>query len=115
MISHCKNIQPATSQNHKGGTGITTFYPCFSATEPDNTGIRFVGKVSLEPGASIGEHPHGQDDEVYIVVNGNGVYSENGVDFDIEEGAVLLLRRGNSHGMRNTGTVPLVFYAVVAG
>lgn len=116
-----RNIDPIYSENHRGGTGMTTFYTCLSPAYPvieksvgPDDHITWVGLVEVAPGASIKEHVHDEDEEVYIVVSGRGVYTEDGEDTPIEEKDVLILRRGHSHGMRNTGDTPLVFYAVVA-
>ncbi len=116
-----KNISPIFSEAHRGGTGLTTFYTCLSPEYPkigESVGpddhITWVGLVEVAPGASIKEHVHDRDEEVYIVISGRGVYTEDGRETPVEEKDALILRRNHSHGMRNTGDVPLVFYAVVA-
>lgn len=116
-----QDIAPIYSEAHRGGTGLTTFYTCLSPEYPrieESVGtddhITWVGLVEVAPGASIKEHVHDQDEEVYIVISGKGVYTEDGKEFPIKEGDVLILRRNHSHGMRSTGETPLTFYAVVA-
>jgi mannose-6-phosphate isomerase-like protein (cupin superfamily) len=116
-----KNLNPIFSEAHRGGKGLTTFYTCLSpdyprveeSVTPDDH-ITWVGMVEVAPGASIKEHVHDRDEEVYIVVSGQGVYSEDGQETPVGERDVLILRRNHSHGMRSTGDAPLVFYAIVA-
>ena len=119
-ISIC-DITPMYSNAHRGGEGVTTFYTCLSPDYPEieesvgpDDHITWVGLVEVAPGASIKEHLHDKDEEVYIVISGTGVYSEDGTPIPIGEKDVLILRRGHGHGIRNTGLTPLVFYAVVA-
>ena len=116
-----RDVKPFYSERHRGGEGLTTFYTCLSPNYPvldDSIGpedrISWVGLVEVAPGASIKEHVHGDDEEVYIVISGKGIYTDDGQEVPIEEKDVLILRRGHSHGIRCTGEEALLFYAVVA-
>ena len=49
-----------------GGKGLVKDARVFDEGDFD-TALRFVIYNALQPGSSIGVHPHGQDEEVYVV------------------------------------------------
>jgi len=66
--------------------------------------LRFIDLSVLAPGADIGPHTHADDnEELYVVVEGRGLMSLDGQEFEVEPGDVILNRPGGSHGLRNTG------------
>jgi len=66
--------------------------------------LRFIDLSVLAPGADIGRHTHADDnEELYVVVEGRGLMSLDGEEFEVEPGDVILNRPGGSHGLRNTG------------
>ncbi len=71
-------------------------------------------RLELEPGASIGCHLHGDNEEVYFIMSGNGVYCEDGEKHEVKAGDIMLCRMGHSHGLENTGSVALVIGAAIA-
>ena len=80
-------------------------------------GTRFhqASRVELDPGAVIGEHLHAGNEELYWILSGSGLFIEDGIETAAVPGDLLLTRQGHRHGLRNTGSEPLVFLAVVAG
>ncbi len=117
-----KDANTIQSMNHRGGNGCTTIHKYFSFDEDpkgitqdsEKQSVRFAALIELEPYASINEHDHPTDEEVYIVISGQGIYTENGQETPIGPQDILILPRGESHGIKNTQDVPLVFYAVIA-
>lgn len=75
---------------------------------------RMVARIELEPGTSIGYHLHEDDEETYAIVSGEGVFTGDGEEVPALPGDVFLTTMGHGHSLRNTGTEPLVFFAVVA-
>lgn len=70
-------------------------------------GIRFVHDDVLEPGASIGEHEHTDDEELYLVVSGHGTMIMDGVPTPIGPGDASLVKRGHTHGLINGPDEPM--------
>ncbi len=70
-------------------------------------GIRFMHDDVIEPGASIGEHLHRDDEEVYFVVEGRGTMILDGQKSPIGPGDVSLVRRGHTHGLVNSPAGPM--------
>jgi mannose-6-phosphate isomerase-like protein (cupin superfamily) len=66
--------------------------------------LRFIDLSVLGPGADIGSHTHGVDnEELYIVVAGRGLMTLDGDEFEVGPGHVILNRPGGTHGLRNIG------------
>ncbi len=70
-------------------------------------GVRFMHDDVIEPGASIGEHRHQHDEEVYFVVEGRGTMLLDGQRFPIGPGDVSVVRPGHSHGLVNSPDSPM--------
>lgn len=78
--------------------------------------FRLVGQLTVPPGASLGLHTHNGEEEIYVVLSGKGIYTDaDGQEKEIGPGDVTFDFDGQTHGVRNEGTEPLVFIAVVAG
>ena len=104
--------QGITKTGMRGGKGRATI---FHATAPlGEELITLASRIELEPGASIGLHLHDCDEEVYAIVSGNGIYEYDEGECPALPGDIFTTKKGMSHGLRNTGDGPLVFFAVVA-
>ncbi|WP_226383594.1 cupin domain-containing protein [Paenibacillus massiliensis] len=53
------------------------------------------------PGTSIGYHEHKQNEEVYVVLEGQGRMTVNGEERDVKPGDVILNKPNWSHGLEN--------------
>lgn len=80
--------------------------------------LNFIDLCVVPPGASIGDHTHGPDDEeIYVVVEGRGRMTVEGESFDVGPGDVVVNAPGGRHGLRNEADAPLrlVVLDVAAG
>lgn len=99
-------------ENVRGGRGGGLFtYAVDGAVSGSH--FKMIARIRLEPGSSIGEHPHDADEELYYIMKGKGVYYENGVPHPVREGDFLVLYRGGTHGLKASDDGELVFLAVV--
>jgi mannose-6-phosphate isomerase-like protein (cupin superfamily) len=71
------------------------------------TNLNFVIYVELDPAASIGYHKHGENEEVYVILEGSGSMTVNGEERLVKPGDVIINKMGWSHGLVNTSNVPL--------
>ena len=69
--------QPAQIESVHGGEGLCRNCRVLGP-ESFDTPVRFLYYTVLPSGASFGEHTHGDDNEVYLVLEGSGLYSMNG-------------------------------------
>ena len=77
--------------------------------------FREIGWLTLPPGASIGEHKHTDNEDVYIIVSGKGVFTDStGKQTQVGAGDITIARPGQSHALKNIGKEPLVFLDLIA-
>lgn len=63
--------------------------------------LSFVDYVEIPSSCSIGQHRHGNDEEIYFIVSGNGRMTVEDETFDVREGDLILNRPGGRHGLEN--------------
>jgi mannose-6-phosphate isomerase-like protein (cupin superfamily) len=95
----------------RDGDGIITL--THLTDETNETNLRLIAEFTIPPGASIGAHPHDNETEYYIFVSGTGVVYDEGVEKPVCPGDTMVTGHGASHSVKNTGTVPLVFHAII--
>lgn len=74
---------------------------------------RMFGKLTLVPGASIGQHQHTGETEYYWILSGSGIVTEADGEKRVEKGDVVITGGGASHAIRNDGKEDLVFLALI--
>jgi mannose-6-phosphate isomerase-like protein (cupin superfamily) len=123
-----RNIEDAPAydvSNCEGGLGtiknITLFgdeaqMPVVGPRNPeDNSNFHYVHRTTLPVGMSVGEHPHEGNEQFYLIIEGEGEVTLCGEQFPVKPWSIALIRSGGSHGIRNTGDVPLVYICVETG
>jgi quercetin dioxygenase-like cupin family protein len=111
MIRRLSELATERKSGIHGGDGAALTTDYLANGEMD--GVVTAGRVVLEPGASIGEHPHPNHDELYLVVEGNGTGILDGGQFPITAGDMYLLKAGQSHGMVNDSDQALAFFMLM--
>jgi mannose-6-phosphate isomerase-like protein (cupin superfamily) len=74
---------------------------------------RLFGKITLKPGVSIGLHQHVGDCETFYVLNGDGLYNDNGSLIDVSAGDILYVDNMGSHSIENKGDSDLELLALI--
>jgi mannose-6-phosphate isomerase-like protein (cupin superfamily) len=95
----------------RDGEGVTHFTHLVDASTEKN--LRLLAELTLEPGASIGKHPHVSETEYYLILSGTGTVDDDGKEVTVKPGDAVITGNGASHSIKNTGSVPLVFHAVI--
>ena len=72
-----------------------------------------IMKLELAPGAYLGEHTHVGNSETIYVLSGTGTMLCDGVEEALTPGVCHYCAQGHSHKLMNTGTEPLVTFAIV--
>ena len=67
----------------------------------------------MPPGAGIGVHKHGAEDEVYIVTQGTGMLNDGETETRVGVGDAILTGNGESHAIANDGEEPLEIIAMI--
>lgn len=111
MLRRLEKLKETVREGIRGGVGRGLNREYFGPGEM--AGVRAVGRVSLEPGASVGRHAHPGEEELYVVLEGSGLGVVDGEAFPVGPGDAFLCKAGHSHGLENPGPGPLVFLAVL--
>jgi oxalate decarboxylase/phosphoglucose isomerase-like protein (cupin superfamily) len=94
-----------------GGLGRIGFHRVLESAAFDGP-WNFVDYAVIPPGASIGRHTHGDDEELYLILEGRGTMHVEGRDFPVRAGHVVLNPRGGTHGLVNDSDAPLRVFVV---
>lgn len=115
IITH-EQLQKLDKSNLGGGEG--TVNAAFAFTRDNATSgqvIKEIGWLTLKPGTSVGYHKHVDNEDAYIIVSGHGLFKDSdGKTYPVKKGDVTIARKGESHGLSNNGSEPLVFISVIA-
>ncbi|MBN1671008.1 MAG: cupin domain-containing protein [Kiritimatiellae bacterium] len=106
MIRRKDEMNERPIENCHEGTGVLMCRTVLKGGDSE-VGIRFMHDDILEPGATIGEHPHEGTEEIYFVVEGQGMMVMDGRRFPIGPGDVSLVERGHTHGIVNSDEAPM--------
>ena len=68
---------------------------------------------TLKPGCAVGNHKHSGEMEIYYILEGEGLYNDNGVESTVKAGDVTVCNDGESHGLLNTGSTDLKMVALI--
>ena len=100
MIIKSEERKSETREHMRGGAGevVITHYT-------DREGLydkgRMLAHILLKPGCEVGYHDHQNEEEIFIVVKGEAVYNDNGVETVIKVGDSTYCRHGENHGVIN--------------
>lgn len=99
-------------ENLRGGKGELQFSHIFEKDELSNKANMFA-EVTLLPGESIGEHPHGEEGEMYIVMSGKATVTDCGRVYELSVGDAMWTTGGETHSIENKTSEPLIIYAII--
>jgi len=111
MVIQRKEMKAEDKERMRDGDGIAHLTYLLDADTEKNA--RMFAEVVLNPGCSIGYHPHDAETEYYFILSGTGVVNDNGSEKNIGPGDAMITGNGMSHSIKNNGSVPLVFHAVI--
>lgn len=107
-----REMQTQTEEYNKDGKRAFTLYN-LKEFEGINDKIRQFSYVVLDVGEEVPFHEHHGNAENYYIISGEGVYNDNGKEIPINAGTVTFTPSGEGHALKNTGTEPMTFIALV--
>jgi mannose-6-phosphate isomerase-like protein (cupin superfamily) len=107
MIKNVHEVIPEIAEGVRGGNGSVTAHKLLDLFP--GSAIKSLAIVRLEPGASVGEHSHQEEEDFYYCIAGAGVVVDNGIEYPFTPGTLQITRSGESQAIRNTGETELVF------
>ena len=100
MIKQANELKQSIVHNLRGGIGDITRIDLFSGDEMLNKAIS-CAVLLLPKGASIGEHSHSPDAEIYYILSGNLRVTDDNITKDLHEGDVVFTGDGATHSVVN--------------
>ena len=112
MVIKKADMTTAIKEQLRGGNGNTELLHIVPADAlPAKS--RLFSVATLQPGCGIGVHEHTAETEVYYVLEGEGTVYDDGKEMPFSKGDTNVCGDGHTHGITNTGDVPLVFIAAI--
>jgi mannose-6-phosphate isomerase-like protein (cupin superfamily) len=105
IIRNFLTTPPTLEASHEGQGTIKNV--SLYGADDFSTDLRFVIYSELKPGTSIGYHTHGDNEEVYVILEGRGVMTVNGQAREVGAGDVILNKPHWSHGLENSSETDL--------
>ena len=112
MIRRFSEQTGREQENVRGGNGKVLFQDLFPAGEMSGL-LSMASVVTLLPGCSIGVHDHTENGELYYILQGKAVVTQDGEDHVLTAGDAQFCAEGHTHGIRNEDFGPLLFLAVI--
>ena len=78
MFQMKDEMQTAVKHNIRGGDGSPSFRYLFSA-EQLGSRAEMMAVITLQPGESVGVHPHETNGEAYVILEGAATVTEDGI------------------------------------
>lgn len=112
MIKRADEMKSAVKVNMRDGDGQVVVTNMLEAGEYTGKS-RLIATLTLEPGCSIGEHVHENEEEVFYVVEGQAEYYDNGEWVTLYKGDSCICLGGQKHSIANRSDKTLVVVAVI--
>ena len=111
MIIRRSEMKTESKEKMRDGEGITHLTYLLDGSDQKNA--RMFAEITLNPGCSIGYHRHDSETEYYFILSGVGTVNDDGNEVEVKQGDSIITGNGASHSIKNTGSVPLVFHAII--
>ena len=112
MFQSSADMTRELRHNVRGGQGSPEFCHLFSQEQLGGR-LDLLATVTLQPGESVGVHPHVGNGEVYCMLSGCATVTEDGQERVLQPGDAEFCADGHTHSIRNHTDAPAVFLAVI--
>ena len=112
MIRKAADCNKEYRENMRGGNGTVEITNFATPAELNDKG-RLFANITLKPGCSIGYHVHEKDSELFYLIKGEAVYNDNGTEYTVSAGDVMICPAGTGHAVANNGEEDVELCAVI--
>lgn len=113
MIKRAAEMLKTVKPRMRGGEGQAVVRNLLEDGEYQGKS-RMLATITLEPGCSIGEHVHENEEEVFYIIQGTATYDDNGTQTLLYPGDACICQGGQKHSIANrTTNETLVLHAVI--
>ncbi len=113
MIKKAAEHKHDVAANLFGGSGEIHFDRIIETPEELMDKGRVFSVVTLPVGSELGWHVHNGDCEFYHIISGSAEYNDNGSICTLNAGDSSFTPSGEGHSIKNVGTEPCVFIALI--
>jgi len=103
MIKNYLTTAKQLQEKSHGGTGNVDLYEIWDGSD-FKSDIDFCDRVVIPPGSTIGYHRHGNNEEMYVVLEGEGLMTLDGKEVVVRKGDMILNPPGGEHGLVNNSS-----------
>ena len=112
MITYFDDITPGRITAPVNGQGAANSYP-YETLKGISGKIIAFNMMHLEKNSAIGYHIHENNSEVYFMLEGVGVYSDNGELKEVKRGDLMLCKKGEGHSLKAINNDSVTFLAFI--
>lgn len=112
MIRRLEERKKVEMVNAQGGLNSIFAHLILEGDEFIGAG-RLFNIVTFPPNSSIGYHVHNGESETYLILQGRGMYDDNGEKFEVGPGDVAYCAPGQGHELVNITDEDLVVAALI--
>lgn len=114
MIRRAEDMVKEIRDRMRGGSGQVTITRLLERGDYKGNS-RLLAKITLNEGCSVGYHEHVDEEEIFYVIQGQGIFtdSSDGRETILRPGDAAVTLGGQSHAISNPGTEPLELVAVI--
>ncbi|NMP36850.1 MAG: cupin domain-containing protein [Clostridiales bacterium] len=112
MVKKASDMKVTLREKMRGGDGSAVMKAMLDEGEY-NGRARLFSTITLEPGSSIGEHVHDNEEEIFYVIEGIAVYNDDGKDVVMNKGDCCICLGGQKHSLANRGSETLTVVAII--
>lgn len=112
MIVRLSDLNMEIKTAIRGGLGSGRSGTYFK--DGEMPGVASAGRTELQPGASIGEHEHIDNADLYLILEGHGTGILDGQRFPVGPGDMFICQAGHSHGLVNDSDALMAFFGILS-
>ena len=112
MIKFSDTLETKRIESPKGGSGTMDKKEILDSGELFGKG-KTLSELFIHPFCAMGFHMHQGDNEIYYILEGGGIYNDNGQKKNVKAGDVCVVKDGQGHSLENTGETDLRAIALI--
>ncbi len=100
MIKNFLSTPKQIQEGSHSGRGVVDLYEIWGNSDFESN-VDFMDRVVVPPNSTIGYHQHGNNEEMYIVLDGQGTMTMGNVSIAVKKGDMILNPAYGEHGLVN--------------
>ncbi len=113
MIRKAEECKVEYREHMRDGNGTVQITNLIDSNAELNEKGRLFGKITLNPGCSIGYHVHEKDAELFYIIKGTATYIDGETTKTVTAGDVTICPVGTGHGIANETDEVVELVAVI--